>query len=162
MNAKRLTQHENEPLDTASMDWVPIAEGLSFKPLTYFPDNAGWQLLLRLEPGTVVGPHRHTGEVHAFNLSGTRLLINTNEIVGPGTYVYEPMGNADTWKAIGDEPCIVHIEVNGAIEYLDSKGNVIRVSDGNESRKLYEDYCARTGKPVHPAVMRRLRGSRGP
>jgi hypothetical protein len=146
----------NSPFDTSSLDWIPIHDGLSFKPLTYFPDYTGWQLLLRLESGTVVGPHRHTGDVHAFNLSGSRLLINTGEVVGPGTYVYEPVGNRDTWKAIGDEPCIVHVEVNGAIEYLDSQGKVTRVSDARASLRMYEAFCSARGKAVDPAVIARL------
>jgi 2,4'-dihydroxyacetophenone dioxygenase len=28
--------------------------------------------------------HRHTGDLHAFNVSGTREIIGTGEIVGPG------------------------------------------------------------------------------
>jgi 2,4'-dihydroxyacetophenone dioxygenase len=136
-----------KPFATAALDWIPIVEGLSFKPITYFPDDTGWQLLLRLEPGTVVPPHRHTGEVHAFNLSGSRLLINTGEEIGPGTYVYEPAGNRDTWKAIGDQPCIVHVEVNGRIEYLDERGAVTRVSDARASRELYRRWCAEHGTP---------------
>jgi hypothetical protein len=137
-----------KPFATAALDWIPIAEGLSFKPITYFADDRGWQLLLRLEPGTVVPPHRHTGEVHAFNLSGSRLLIDTGEVIGPGTYVYEPPGNHDTWKAIGDEPCIVHVEVNGRIEYLDERGAVTRVSDARASREMYRRWCGERGVPA--------------
>ncbi len=146
MNAKQSTRRDSKPLDTNELDWVPIKEGLSFKPITYFPDNSGWQLLLRLEPGTVIPPHRHTGEVHAFNLQGSRYLINTKEEVGPGTYVYEPPGNADTWKQIGDEACIVHISVTGSIEYLDEKGNVTRVSNAIESQQMYLAFCEKNGK----------------
>jgi quercetin dioxygenase-like cupin family protein len=157
MSTKRIPRSLGKPIDTSALEWIPIHNGLSFKPITYFPDNVGWQLLLRLEPGTVVAPHRHTGEVHAFNLSGARLLINTGEVIGPGTYVYEPVGNCDTWKAVGDEPCIIHVEVNGAIEYLDTHGNVTRVSDAEASLKMYEDYCAERGKPIDAALTARLR-----
>jgi 2,4'-dihydroxyacetophenone dioxygenase len=41
-------------------------------------------------------------EVHALNLAGTRKLLDTGEVVGPGGYVYEPAGNVDSWMAIGD------------------------------------------------------------
>ncbi len=50
---------------------------------------------MRLQPGAIVGLHRHTGDVHAFNLSGYRKILDTGEIVGPGDYVYEPAGNVD-------------------------------------------------------------------
>ena len=72
-------------------------------------------LLLRLEPGTVIARHRHDGEIHAFNLSGTRDALDTGEMVGPGGYVYEPPGNVDSWMAVGDEPVIVLVTAHGAI-----------------------------------------------
>jgi hypothetical protein len=140
-----------DPVDTARLGWIPLAPGLSFKPITYFPDLSGWQLLLRLEPGTVIPRHRHTGEVHAFNLSGFRRL-DTGEIIGPGTYVHEPAGNEDSWEAWGDEPCIVHIEVNGRNEYFDEAGNLLRVADARASRQDYLEWCAAEGVTPHPAL----------
>jgi hypothetical protein len=138
------------PLHTGDLDWVPLKPGLAFKPLVYYPDNAGWQLLLRVEPGTVIPRHRHTGTVHAFNLTGSRLL-DTGEIAGPGAYVFEPAGNVDSWQAIGDEPCVLHIEVRGRNEYLDEQGGVDHVADAVGSRQTYLDWCAANGRPVHPA-----------
>ena len=90
--------------------------------------------------------HRHTGEVHAFNLSGTRLLTDTGEAVGPGTYVYEPVGNTDTWQAIGSEPCVILIEANGRVEYLDDHDRVVRHSDAVTARRAYLDWCAGAGR----------------
>ncbi len=145
-----LTSAPAQPVDTALLPWVPLKPGLSFKPITYFPNNAGWQLLLRVEPGTVFPFHRHTGEVHAFNLSGSRLL-DTGEVVGPGMYVHEPAGNEDTWEAIGDGPCIIHIEVRGRTEYLDEAGNLLHVVDANASRRSYLEWCKAQGQPIHPA-----------
>ena len=138
------------PLDTAALPWVPLKPGLAFKPLAYFPGNMGWQLLLKVDPGTKIALHRHTGPVHAFNLSGSRLL-DTGEIAGPGSYVFEPAGNVDCWEAVGEEPCIVHIEVNGRNEYFDAAGNVDHVADAEGSRRMYLDWCAANGWPVHPA-----------
>ncbi|HEU4532625.1 MAG TPA: 2,4'-dihydroxyacetophenone dioxygenase family protein [Polyangiaceae bacterium] len=142
----------NPPVDTSRLEWVPITEGLSFKPITYFPDDSGYQLLLRVEPGTVVPRHRHTGEVHAFTLSGARVLLDTDQIVGPGVYVYEPPGNVDSWKAVGDEPCVVHVEVNGGIEYLADDGTVARVADARSSRRAYLAWCAQAGRTPDPSL----------
>lgn len=140
------------PLDTSRLGWIPLAPGLSFKPVTYFPDLSGWQLLLRLEPGTKIPRHRHTGEVHAFNLSGSRRL-DTGEVVGPGTYVHEPAGNVDSWEAFGDEPCVIHIEVNGRNEYLDAEDRVIRIADARGSRQDYLDWCRAEGVEPHPGLV---------
>jgi len=103
--------------------WIPMAPGQSIRPIHFMPGHAGYVAQLRLEPGTAIPPHRHTGEVHAFNVQGSRML-HTGERIGPGDYVYEPAGNVDTWEAVGDEPVVVLIVVRGAVEYLGADGEV--------------------------------------
>lgn len=130
---------------TADLAWIPLSEGISFKPIVFFPDDIGYQLLLRVEPGVVVPRHRHTGDVHAFVLSGARRISGCPEVVRAGTYVYEPVGNTDTWIAVGDEPCVVHIEANGRVEYLDDDDAVVRQTDASTARDAYREWCVRTG-----------------
>ena len=140
--------------DSNTIDWIPLATGLSFKPLTFFPGDRGYQLLLRLDPGTTIPRHRHTGDVHAFNIAGSRQIVTTGETVGPGTYVYEPVGNTDTWQAIGDDVCIVHIEANGRVEYLDDYDNVVRHTSATTARADYLDWCARHDVAPDPRFVR--------
>jgi len=133
------------PTDPASIPWIPLGPGESFKPLRFLPRDRGRVLLLRLEPGTLVPLHRHGGEVHAYNVSGSRKLLETGEIVGPGVYVYEPPGNVDSWMAVGDEPVVVHITAFGAMEYLAEDGTVLRRDDPASLRERYLGYCAEQG-----------------
>jgi 2,4'-dihydroxyacetophenone dioxygenase len=134
-------------LDTQSMPWMATGPGKAFRPLRFTVD--GWSELMRLEPGSMVALHRHTGEVHAFNLSGTREIAGTGDRVGPGGYVYEPAGNVDEWGAVGDEPCIVHIKVTGAVEYLGEDGQVIETVSAETQRGVYLAWCREHG--VRPA-----------
>lgn len=152
MSATRTRRHHTI-VHTGEIDWIPLSPGLSFKPITFFPDDAGYQLLLRLEPGTVIPRHRHTGEIHSFVLSGARRIAGTRDTIGPGTYVHEPVGNVDSWRAVGDEPCIVHIEANGRIEYLDAEGRVVRHTDAATARATYLEWCERQGRPADPALV---------
>jgi hypothetical protein len=131
------------PLHTDEMAWIPTGGGKAFRPLCFTAD--GWSELMRLEPGSLVGPHRHTGDVHAYNLAGTRQILNTGELVGPGDYVYEPAGNTDSWQAVGDEPCIVHIKITGAVEYLDESGAVTGSADSATQHAAYLAWCRETG-----------------
>jgi hypothetical protein len=75
---RHVTFEPARPLDTDGMPWITTGPGKSFRPLRFAAD--GWSELMRLEPGAGVLLHRHTGEVHAFNLAGTRIL--TGERVG--------------------------------------------------------------------------------
>lgn len=135
----------SESLDTESIPWIPLGPGESFKPLRFLPHDRGRVLLLRLDPGTGVPRHRHTGEVHAYNVAGQRKLIETGEIVGPGGYVYEPAGNVDSWMAVGTEPVVVHIVAYGAMEYLDGDDAVLRRDTGASLLARYRTYCAENG-----------------
>jgi quercetin dioxygenase-like cupin family protein len=125
--------------------WVPLAPGFSFKLLRATSDDDVWVELLRLEPGTTISRHRHTGEVHAYTLSGRRELLDTGQVVGPGDYVYEPSGNVDSWRAVGDEPLVVFVTLRGAIEYLDERGDVIGRSTAMSAADFY-----RRGQEVSP------------
>jgi 2,4'-dihydroxyacetophenone dioxygenase len=135
------------PLDAMSVPWIATGPGKAFRPLLFTAD--GWSELMRLEPGSMVALHRHTGEVHAFNLSGTREIFGTGERAGPGSYVHEPAGTVDEWGAVGDEPCIVHIKVTGAVEYLGADGQVIETVNAETQRAVYLAWCREHG--VRPA-----------
>jgi hypothetical protein len=103
--------------------------------------------------------HRQTGEVHALNLVGYRELIETGEIAGPGTYVYEPPGTVDSWRCVGDSPCVIRITLTGRIEYLDSAGNVSVHTDAETACLSYLEWCTRRGLPPNPALGVRADGT---
>lgn len=128
--------------------WVPSSTpGKSSSPLRFLADDHGFVELLRMEPGVVMPLHRHTGEIHAWNLAGTRKLC-TGELIGPGDYVYEPPGNVDWWKIVGDEPMLALVVVMGAVEFL-GPGDVVsfRATAGTQ-RADYERHCREHGLPV--------------
>jgi 2,4'-dihydroxyacetophenone dioxygenase len=126
-----------------ALPWQPIHPGFSLKVIRGgATDDDTRVLLLRVEPGTVIAKHRHRGEIHALNLAGTRELIESGEIVGPGGYVYEPPGNEDSWRAIGDVPVIIYLTARGAIEYVDERGQVLRRSTTTSVTEGYARFAA--------------------
>jgi len=128
-----------------ALPWFHVSPGFDLKLLHGEADDDTRALLLRLEPGTVIGRHRHEGEVHALNLAGTRKLLDTGELVGPGGYVYEPPGNEDSWMAVGSEPLVVFVTVRGAMEALDEAGRpVTRTTTGSlaESYRRFREGLA--------------------
>jgi quercetin dioxygenase-like cupin family protein len=136
----------SQAVDTESIPWIPLAPGLCFKPLRFILKDRGCRiLLLRLDPGTLIPRHRHSGEVHGFNLAGRRELIESSEVVGPGGYVYEPAGNVDSWRAVGDEPVIVHITAYGAMETLGEQNEVVQRDTASSLLETYRRYCEENG-----------------
>ncbi|MDR0184577.1 cupin domain-containing protein [Lysobacter arvi] len=127
--------------------WIPVSAEKSWKPLRFLPDGRGFVELLRMTPGAVMPLHRHTGEIHAYNLTGSRTLC-TGEVVGPGDYVYEPPGNTDWWKVTGTEEMVALVVVMGAVEFVDAAGNVKSRADAHSQWESYLDHCRRHGWPV--------------
>lgn len=132
--------HALVPAHIDEADWIPEGEGKWALPLYFLSDNRGWVELMRLRPGTRLGLHRHSGEVHAFNLRGSRRLCS-GELVGPGDYVHEPAGNVDWWEACGEEELIVFVVVHGSVEYLDARGGVARSISTVDRIQSYLEHC---------------------
>lgn len=139
----------SSPVNVSNHPWVPLGPGVSFKPMRF--GRAGRTLQLRVEPGVTVPSHRHTGAVHAFNLSGSRELIEVGEIAGPGAYVFEPAGNVDSWRCVGDEPCVVQINLTGRLEYIAADGSVVDYTDTKRLWATYKAWCDEQG--VQPIVV---------
>jgi len=132
-------------LRRAGLDgWIPEGDGKASLPLQFLPGGAGWVELMRLEPGVRIGLHRHSGEVHALNLQGSRHLSDGRDI-GPGAYVFEPAGNVDWWVATGNEPLIVHVVVKGHVEYVKADGSVTRRITTADRVADYEHHCTAVG-----------------
>ncbi len=122
------------------LPWQPVGPGFSLKVLRGGGDGDARTLLLRVEPGTLIPLHRHAGEVHAYNLSGSRELIETGEVVGPSGYVYEPPGNIDSWRAVGEEPAVVLVVVQGAMETLGEAGEILSTSTTSSVTESYRRF----------------------
>lgn len=138
----------------AELPWIPSATpGKSSKPLRFFADERGFVELLRMAPGVTMPLHRHTGEIHAYNLSGSRRLC-TGEVIGPGDYVYEPPGNTDWWQVVGEEPLVALVVVMGAVEFLDADGAVCARASATTQLAEYQRHCRELGLPVRNLIDR--------
>ena len=125
-------------------DWIPEGEGKWALPIQFLPDDAGWVELMRLSPGTRLGLHRHTGEVHALTLAGERRL-NDGRVVRPADYIHEPAGNVDWWEATSAEELLVYVVVNGSVEYLGPHYTVLQRITMADRRADYRRWCETAG-----------------
>ena len=134
------------PIDTCGLPWMPLGAGIFARFLRLVGDERSLQL--KVMPGTVIGKHAHSGSVNAYGISGARRLED-GSIAGPGSYVFEPAGNVDSWACEGDEPCVVQISMAGALVYLADDGSQISRTDTTSLRTAYREWYRREG---HPAV----------
>jgi hypothetical protein len=131
----------------ADLPWIPFGEGNAWKPLRFF-SHGGFVQLFRMAPGSESPPHRHSGETHAFQLAGQRRL-RSGEVIGPGDYVCEPIGEVDSWSVIGDEPLLLLAVVHGAVEFVDPDGNISSRLTAQTQFERYAEHCREHSLALH-------------
>ncbi len=121
--------------------WLADGPGKYSRVLDILPQGQGWVELMKMAPGTRIALHRHTGEVHAYNLQGSRVLSD-GRTIGPGGYVFEPPGNVDWWEASGEQELVVFVVVKGTVEYLRADGTVDRVITADAIQRVRDAHAS--------------------
>jgi 2,4'-dihydroxyacetophenone dioxygenase len=109
------------------------AEGVHLQLLQADVEGGFFVVRIRFEPGTLLPPHKHTGAVHAFTLSGEWQYLEYPESAPNrvGSYLYEPPGTVHTLK-VSDHVqgyTDVFFVIEGAMLVLDPDSNVVAVLD---------------------------------
>lgn len=125
-------------INTEQIPWMPLSPGIATKLLRL--EGRERTQVLKVDPGVSVGLHQHGGFVHAYTISGSR-RINKAEVVGPGSYVFEPTGNRDCWECVGDEPVVIFIHMSGALVSLDDHGMETGRTTTDSLRRQYLQWC---------------------
>ena len=84
--------------------WVPYANGVWFQPCSFNVTSGGFSVVLKGLPGSMVGTHYHVGTVHGYTMRGHWRYLEHDWIAKPGTYIYEPAGEAHTLVITEDSP----------------------------------------------------------
>ena len=108
--------------------WVPYANGVWFQPCCFNVTTGGFSVVLKGLPGSMVGTHYHVGTVHGYTMRGYWRYLEHDWIAKPGTYIYEPAGEAHTLVITEDspEPMMTLFVVQGGLIYLDKAGEWCR------------------------------------
>ena len=101
--------------------WVPYAEGVWFQPCSFNLSSGNFSLVLKALPGASLGIHYHVGSVHGYTLRGHWGYLEYEWTARPGTFIYEPAGEAHTLDIRQDspEPAIIFFMIEGGLIYLD-------------------------------------------
>ena len=130
--------------------------GVRLKLLMADIEGAKLVVRIRFAPGILLPPHKHTGEVHAFTLSGewTYLEYPDNPPSRAGSYLYEPPGSTHTLKVAdrnSGETDVVFV-VYGAMIHYGPNGEILTVGDAESHLRDWPAALRAQGKPV-PATL---------
>jgi len=129
--------------------WVPYADGVWFQPCGFNVTSGGFSVVLKGLPGSMVGTHYHVGTVHGYTMRGHWRYLEHDWIAKPGTYIYEPAGEAHTLVITEDspEPMMTLFVVGGGLIYLDKavNGGFAAYEDGFTLLELTRKYYREAG-----------------
>ncbi len=149
----------NTDIDNEQL-WVPYADGVWFQPCCFNVTSGGFSVLLKGLPGAQLGVHYHVGTVRGYTLRGHWRYLEHDWIAKPGTFIYEPAGEAHTLVITDDspEPALIMFIVEGGLIYLDNPvdGGVAAYEDGFSMLEVCLSYYRDAGLDVQQldALMR--------
>lgn len=127
--------------------WIPYADGVWFQPCCFNVTSGGFTVVLKGLPGAMLGTHYHVGTVRGYTMRGHWRYLEHDWIAKPGTFIYEPAGEAHTLVIMEDspEPAIIFFAVEGGLIYMDkpADGALAAYEDGftvlDLSRRYYRE-----------------------
>ena len=132
--------------------WVPYADGVWFQPCHFNVTSGGFSVVLKGLPGSMVGTHYHVGTVHGYTIRGHWRYLEHDWVAKPGTYIYEPAGEAHTLVITEDSPeaMVTVFVIGGALIYLDkvADGGFAAYEDGFTILELTRKYYRQAGLDV--------------
>jgi quercetin dioxygenase-like cupin family protein len=129
--------------------WIPYADGVWIQPCSFNVTTGGFTVLVKGLPGAKLGVHYHVGTVRGYTIRGRWRYLEHDWIAGPGTFVYEPAGEAHTLVITEDspEPALILFMVEGGLVYLDKglNGSFAAFEDGFSALELSRKYYREAG-----------------
>jgi hypothetical protein len=133
--------------------WVPYADGVWLQPCCFNVTTGGFSVMLKALAGAKLGIHYHVGTVHGYTMRGHWRYLEHDWIAKPGTFIYEPAGEAHTLVVSDDspEPAVVLFIVEGGLIYLDKavNGGFGAYEDGFTLLELCRNYYREAGLDPH-------------
>ena len=133
--------------------WVPFAEGAWIQPCCFDVTSGGFSVVLKGLPGAQLGVHYHVGKVRGYTMRGHWRFLEHDWIAKPGTFIYEPAGEAHTLVITDDspEPALIFFVVEGSLIYLDNPvgGGFSAYDDGFTMLELARTHYREVGLDVN-------------
>lgn len=102
--------------------WVPLRDGVAFRPFLFDVANGGWSSILKIAPGKQLACHYHTQPVYGYTIEGSWRYLEHDWIANAGTFIYEPPGEMHTLVAHETKGMTTFFVTRGSLIYTDAAG----------------------------------------
>jgi 2,4'-dihydroxyacetophenone dioxygenase len=126
------------------LPWVPWAPGHFIKLIKLNPVTGQIILFIRSVPGAALQMHFHPGTVVVYTVQGA-WTYDEGWVSETGDVVFEVAGSTHSPRMVGKEDTIVFAVIEGALDFVDEKGQTIATENWQTFLKRYLDYCEEKG-----------------
>jgi 2,4'-dihydroxyacetophenone dioxygenase len=110
--------------------WVPLADKVWTRPLSFVPSQGYWVHVLRVRKSGIFNRHRHASPVLGYVLKGRWYYLEHEWDATEGSYVFEAPGDTHTLVVPDDvEEMMTLFHTTGTITYVDPDGQVTGIED---------------------------------
>lgn len=122
-----------------ALPFVKQGDGIEFKLLQINHLAGTWVSMSRIQPGTLVPTHRHSGQVIAYTLKGEWQYLEHDFIATPGSLVCEPAGSFHTLVVPqhAREAAEVLFFMSGGLTLVDDAGEFWGLADAETELASY-------------------------
>jgi hypothetical protein len=112
--------------------WIPYVDNVWFQACYFNVSSGGFANILRVNPGAKLPKHYHVSTVHGLTLRGSWRYLEHDWVATPGTYIFEPAGEAHTLvvDASNPEPMMTFFVLSGGLIYCEDDGTYVGYDDG--------------------------------
>lgn len=110
----------------SKFDWIPMFEGISFKPLRVSDESGTWTVIFRCQKGSSFAPHYHLSPGEYYMVSGK--MDYRAGVAEAGDYGYEPTGAFHEHTNFVEDTDIYFTNF-GPIGFVDENKNITFLMD---------------------------------
>lgn len=119
----------------STQDWLPMFDGIQFKPLRFSDETGAWTVIFRCEKDSFFPAHYHLGPAEFYMVTG-HMVYRAGEAMA-GDYGYEPVG-AFHERTNFKEQTDLYFTAFGPIGFIDDDDRIETVMDHKYVRDLAE------------------------
>lgn len=113
-------------IDTAALDWKPLADGIDVKLLFSSKETGRWTVLLKCAEGSFFARHKHYGAGEYYVVKGQmEYRMGTAQT---GDYGYEPLGAIHD-RTTFTQDTLLYFTNHGPVLFLDDEDNIQSILD---------------------------------
>jgi 2,4'-dihydroxyacetophenone dioxygenase len=132
--------------------WVPYADGVWVQPCSFNLSSGSFSLILKALPGASLGVHYHVGSVQGYTLNGHWGYLEYDWTAKPGSFIYEPPGEAHSLVIRDDSPetAMIFFMIQDGLIYLDKPvdGNFAAYEDAFSALELCRAHYGKIGRDL--------------